>query len=66
MCIGISVNYFAFKSEFLDNGSKGWDFWDDNPSRGSVAIEKDLFGEKYKTPEYLDQRLARARKLMVL
>jgi hypothetical protein len=53
--VSITVNYFAFKSEFWDNGSKGWDFWNDNPSRGSVAIEKDLFGEKYKTPEYLDQ-----------
>lgn len=53
--IGIAVNYFAFKSEFWDNGSKGWDFWNDNPNRGAVTIEKDLFGEEYKTPEYLDQ-----------
>jgi cytochrome c1 len=53
--VSIIVNYFAFKLEFWDNGSKGWDFWNDNPSRGSVAIEKDLFGEKHKTPEYLDQ-----------
>lgn len=53
--IGIAVNYSAFKSEFWDNGSKGWDFWNDNPNRGAIAIDKDLFGEKYKTPKYLEQ-----------
>lgn len=52
--IGIAINYFAFKSEFWDNGSNGWDFWNNNSNRGAVAIGKDLFGEKYKIPKYLD------------
>jgi cytochrome c5 len=36
-------------------GAKIYQFWDNDPERGAVAITDGAFGESYSTPEYLDQ-----------
>ncbi|MCZ6647509.1 MAG: di-heme-cytochrome C peroxidase [SAR324 cluster bacterium] len=35
--------------------AKVYQFWDDDPDRGAIAIRAGAFGESYRLPEYLDQ-----------
>jgi len=36
-------------------GAKVYQYWDDDPDRGAIAITDGAFGESYAVPEYLDQ-----------